>query len=187
MSAIGIGAEAARPSSAPAQRRLGALTELALVLTTVLLVVLALRTFVVEPYVISGISMEPTFTDSERLLISKFAPRWESLGRGDIVIFDSPREPGKRLIKRVIGLPGEMVLIQDGVVFVNGRRIDEPYLDPATHDYSQMRAVHLETDEFFVLGDNRDRSNDSRMIGPIGKAAMIGKALVAFYPRIRLL
>src|SRR5262249_38894692 len=103
------------PSSA--RRKLGAFPELALLLTWVLLVVFGLRTFVVEPYVISGVSMEPTFSDSERLLISKFAPRVDSLSRGDIVIFDSPEETGKRLIKRIVGLPGETVVIQDGVVF----------------------------------------------------------------------
>ena len=187
MSVIGVAATEVQGAGGRAARRGGALRELAVVLGTVLLVVFFLRTFVVEPYVISGISMEPTFIDSERLLISKFAPRWESLGRGDIVIFESPREPGKRLIKRIIGLPGETVVIQDGVVYVDGRAIDEPYLDPTMHDYSQMRPMRIASDEFFVLGDNRDRSNDSRMIGPIGKALMIGKALVAFYPRIRLL
>lgn len=175
---------AGRSSSEP---RGGALRELAIVLATVLFVVTFLRSYVIEPYVISGVSMEPTFVDSERLLITKFAPRWESLGRGDIVIFQSPKEAEKRLIKRIVGLPGETVVIQDGHVYVNGAALLEPYLDPSAHDYSQMRPVTLAPDEYFVLGDNRDRSNDSRMIGPIAKAAMIGKALVAFYPRIRLL
>lgn len=160
--------------------------ELLKTLILVLVFVTTIRAFVVEAYVIHGKSMEPTFRDSERLLISKFAPRFEELARGDIVIFNHPEEPGKRLIKRVIGLPGETVRIEDGRVLINGRPLAEPYLDSALHDGSQMRSIVVEADHYFVLGDNRDISNDSRRIGTIPRDAIVGKALVLFYPKFKL-
>lgn len=174
------------PASEGAPKWRASVWELAKTLILVIAFVVGIRAFVVEAYVIHGRSMEPTFRDSERLLISKFAPRFEELHRGDIVIFNHPDEPGKRLIKRVIGLPGETIRIEDGYVFVNGARIDEPYLDEKLHDFYNMRALDLDADHYFVLGDNRDISNDSRRMGPISRDAIVGKALVLFYPKFRI-
>jgi signal peptidase I len=160
--------------------------ELAVILAVVFIVVITTRTYVVEAYVIHGKSMEPTFHDSERLLISKFAPRFESLVRGDIIVFNHPDEPGKRLIKRIIGLPGDSVRMEDGRVFVNGELIPEPYLDETSRDGFHMRTIVIEAEHYFVLGDNRDISNDSRRMGSIPADAVIGKALVLFYPKFRV-
>lgn len=154
--------------------------ELLKTLVLVIVLVLTIRAFVVEAYVINGRSMEPTFHDSERLLISKFAPRFESLNRGDIVIFEHPDEPGKRLIKRVLGFPGEFVRIERGILFVNGQRVDEPYLESdAGGDFDTKE---VPDGHFFVLGDNRGISNDSRRIGFIPQDRVLGKALLLFYP-----
>jgi signal peptidase I len=187
MSALSLSSASLPASSRAQDPRRGSIRETLLVVAVVLAVVGFLRTFVIEPYVISGVSMEPTFADAERLLISKLATKVTGLGRGDIIIFEHPEEPGKRLIKRIVGLPGETVVIQDGRVFVNGAPLDEPYLDPALPDLSQMRPVHVDAEHYFVLGDNRDRSNDSRRMGTIARSAVIGKALFTFYPKLRLL
>lgn len=157
--------------------------ELVMIVTIVMGIFLTAKAYVVEAYVIHGRSMEPTFHDSERLLISKFAPRFE---RGDIIIFNHPDEPGKRLIKRIIGLPGDNVRIDDGRVFVNGELIAEPYIDPSTRDACLMGARVIEPEHYFVLGDNRDISNDSRRIGSIPADAVIGKALILFYPKFKV-
>ncbi len=182
---FGLGAESgerARPPSGPGvgRRVRAAAFELLKTLVLVIVLVLTIRAFVVEAYVINGRSMEPTFHDSERLLISKFAPRFESLNRGDIVIFDHPEEPGKRLIKRVLGFPGENVEIRSGVLFIDGQRIDEPYLEGDAG--SNFGPEEVPAGKFFVLGDNRGISNDSRRIGFIPQDRVIGKALLLFYP-----
>jgi signal peptidase I len=171
---------------APARRsRIGPfLAELLTILVVVIAVVYTTRAFVVEAYVIHGKSMEPTFHDSERLLISKFAPRFERLERGDIVIFNHPDEPGKRLIKRIIGLPGDTVKIEDGKLYLTGELFPEPYLEAPPHDFYQTHAV--EPEHYFVLGDNRDISNDSRRMGTIPADAIIGKALILFYPKLKV-
>jgi signal peptidase I len=153
------------------------------ILALVLILVFTIRTLVVEAYVINGKSMEPNFHDSDRLLIEKFAPRFETLSRGDVIIFTHPEDPSKRLIKRVIGLPGETVKVEDGVVFIDGRPLDESeWLKDGTEDRSFYPEHKVEADHYFVLGDNRDISNDSRRIGTIPRDAIVGKYLLSFYP-----
>jgi signal peptidase I len=174
------------PASGGGSRWRASLWELVKTLVLVVVFVVTIRAFVVEAYVIHGKSMEPTFHDSERLLISKFAPRFEELHRGDIVIFNHPDEPGKRLIKRVIGLPGEEIQIVDGRVYVDGTLVDEPYLEATLRDGTHMAKVLIEADHYFVLGDNRDISNDSRRMGTVPRDAVVGKALVLFYPKLKV-
>lgn len=174
------------PPAAPAPRPAGwrqSLWELFKTAVIVLVFVTAVRSFVVEAYVIHGKSMEPTFHDSERLLISKFAPRFDSLHRGDIVIFNHPTEPGKRLIKRVVGLPGETVRFEHGHVYINDEPLEEPY---GSLDGYEMLSVGVKPDHYFLLGDNREISNDSRRMGLIPRDAIVGKALVKFFPNFKL-
>lgn len=176
---------AAPTSSEPARKRLPAVAwEVIRTIAIVLVVVATIRTFVAEAYVIQGSSMEPTLHSSERLLITKFAPQIEGLDRGDIVIFEHPDEPGKRLIKRVVGLPGETIEIKGGLVYVNGKALDEPYQRP---DLGSSHPPHkIPEGYYFVLGDNRSVSNDSRSIGDVPSAAIIGRAFVRFYPSVRV-
>lgn len=166
----------------PPPRWRSSVWEVVKILTLVLILVFTIRNFVVEAYVINGKSMEPNFRDSERLLIEKFAPRFETLARGDVIIFTHPEDPSKRLIKRVIGLPGETIEIQEGVVFVDGKPIDEREWLPETRDASFFAARKVEPDHYFVLGDNREISNDSRRIGSIPREMIVGKFLLRFYP-----
>ncbi|GIW72751.1 MAG: signal peptidase I [Planctomycetota bacterium] len=164
-------------------RTVSAVWELCKTLAIVVVLVFGLRTFVVEAYVIHGTSMEPTFHPNERLLVSKFAPRFEAIQRGDIIVFRHPTEPGKRLIKRVLGLPGETVEIEDGQVYIDGRLVEEPYLGlPGGGDFGPHR---VPPNCYFVLGDNRKISNDSRVIGDVPADLVLGKAFLLFYPHLR--
>ena len=170
-------------SPAIGRRMAFALWELCKTLAIVAVLVAGIRSFVVEAYVIHGASMEPTFHNDERLLVSKIAPRFESIERGDVIIFQHPTDPTKRLIKRVVGLPGEVVEIRAGTVYVDGRPLAEPY---ATHLAGSYFPAHeVAPGCYFVLGDNRGISNDSRVIGDIPEALVLGKALLLFYPHLR--
>jgi signal peptidase I len=171
-------------SSEPRSWR-SSILELLKTLIVVLVLVVAMRAYVVEAYVIQGASMEPTFHESERLLVSKFAPRFDELKRGDIVIFEHPDTPGKRVIKRVVGLPGETIRIESGRVYVNEVLLDEPYLQ-GYFDNDYRAAERIEPGRYFVLGDNRARSNDSRSMGTIPVDSIVGKAFVLFYPKFHV-
>lgn len=174
-----------RPSEPPqAFRWRSSAWEVLKTLVLVLFLVVTIRTFVVEAYVIHGKSMEPTFFESERLLIEKFAPRFETLERGDIIIFNHPHDPGKRLIKRIIGLPGERVRIDRGIVYINGKPLEEPWLEKAERDGSHHDEELVPEGAYFVLGDNREISNDSRRIGTIARGDIVGKYLFRFYPLV---
>lgn len=177
--------EEARPSpAAPApERPPGAarmIWELIKINVVVVVLVVTMRAFVVEAYVVHGASMEPTFEHSQRLLITKFAPHIDHLERFDIVIFEHPEEPGKRLIKRIIALPGEAIEIRSGAVLVDGEPLVEPYVVGVDGTWFDRHIIPPGC--YFVLGDNRAVSNDSRRIGDVRVESIIGRAIVRFYP-----
>ena len=118
--------------------------------------------------------MLPNFTDGEVLMINKIAYRYASPERGDVVAMYWPGEMEKRFIKRIIGLPGETVLVGAGRVSINGEVLKENYLDPAIYTSAELTRV-LQANEYFVLGDNRLASSDSRAWGPVPKSFLIGK------------
>jgi signal peptidase I len=134
---------------------------------------------VVQNFRIDGQSMEPTLHTSEYLLVNKISYRYSHPQRGDIIVFDA-WGTGKDYIKRVIGLPGETLDIKDDKVWINGQPLDEPYtLDGTTRD---ERHVVLGEDQYYVLGDNRANSQDSRAFGPLDGGKIIGKAWVTYWP-----
>jgi signal peptidase I len=135
-------------------------------------------------YAIVGRSMEPNYHEAERLLVDRIAPRMQWLERGDVIIVQSPTEEGIELIKRLIGLPGDVVELRDGGVFVNGQRLNEPYLPPDADSGPRGGAASwtLSPDQYFIMGDNRSFSQDSRMIGPVTSDLIIGRALVIYWP-----
>lgn len=140
---------------------LAALEVLATVILALCLAVL-LRGFVAQAYEIKGSSMEPTFSEGQKVMVHKLAPALTAVGRGDVVIFDSPLEAGKELIKRVIGVGGDSVEIRRGRVYVNGEMLDEGYVIPEPPDTGERIQVLVPRDHFFVMGDNRIQSRDSR-------------------------
>ena len=129
-------------------------------------------------YRIDGNSMNPTLLNGEYLIISNFAYQLDDPERGDIIVFRHPTSE-LNLIKRVIGLPGDTVTIQNGVVSVNGVALDEPYIQAAP-TYSSSWVVP--DGQYFVLGDNRNNSSDSHLWGPLSEDKIIGKALVSYWP-----
>ena len=143
---------------------------------------LAIIAFVYQPVKVEGTSMAPHLADQERIFISKFAYRFEPIQRGDIVVFRFPRDPSKSFIKRVVGLPGETVEIRHGVVYINGASLREEYLPPGETDGHSYPATLLPPDHYFVLGDHRRSSNDSRVWGTVHRDYIYGKAVFAYWP-----
>jgi signal peptidase I len=149
---------------------------------SVLIAVLVI-VFVVQPVRVEGTSMLPHLHDGERIFVNKFIYRFDKIERGDIVVFWYPNEPSKSFIKRVIGLPGENVSIRDGVVYINGQPLDESYLDHQYHRRSEnMSSTFIRIHHYFVMGDNRDSSNDSRQWGLVPEKYIYGKAIFRYWP-----
>ena len=144
-----------------------------------------LVTFVVQGYKVYGSCMEPNLRTGERLLGSKFIYRLERPTRGDVIVFGYPRNPQKVFVKRIIGLPGETVEIRGGKVYVNGRVLDErPYVKNIPHgDFPPQK---IPKGCVFVLGDNRDESNDSRFWGDLPLSNIRAKACLRYWPLSRL-
>ena len=164
--------------------------ELIKIVTISLIIIIPIRHFLIQPFYVKGASMEPNFHDSEYLIIDELSYELKTPKRGDIIVFRYPRNPQEFFIKRVIGLPGEKVQIQDGMVFItnstnpNGIALDEPYLATGTKTYglSDNDVITLGKDEYYVLGDNRNSSKDSRSFGPVNKSFIIGRVLLRGWP-----
>ncbi len=146
-------------------------------LTAVLIVV-----FVVQPVKVEGTSMQPHLADQERIFVNKFVYHVAEIGRGDIVVFWYPKDPAKSFIKRVIGLPGETVEIESGRVYVNGSPLDEPYVPGEYADSSYFGPAIVPPGSYFVLGDHRNSSNDSRNWGMVPADNIFGKAVLRYWP-----
>lgn len=152
-----------------------------------LIVILAIRSYVMQPFFVSGKSMEPNFHDGDYLIVDELSYKLWSPQRGDVIIFRYPKNQAEFFIKRIIGLPGEMVEIKNNKITVyngehpEGLRLEEnPYLSARvnTTDYS----IKLNNSEYFVLGDNRTASADSRLWGPLPSRLIVGKAMVRAWP-----
>ena len=138
--------------------------------------------FVYQPVRVEGGSMEPGLEDQERIFINKLVYRLESIERGDIVVFRYPRDTGKSFIKRVIGLPGDRIYISYGHVYVNGTQLAEPYVPSDYLDARSYPEMVVPANEYFVLGDHRSMSNDSREFGPVMRGYIYGKAVFGYWP-----
>ena len=166
------------------------------VIAIALIVAMLVRLFLLQQFYISGPSMETTMFSDNRVLVSKLAYKIGDIDRGDVVVFDRATMNGSQiehddLIKRVIGLGGESIEIRDCSVYIDGTKLDEPYLpsrDIGLANLSDrcgvvsMPLTNIENDEVFLVGDNRPQSFDSRMFGPIKKDLIIGQAFVLMWP-----
>src|SRR6266853_2202425 len=138
--------------------------------------------FVYQPVRVEGGSMEPGLEDQERIFINKLAYRFESIERGDIVVFHYPRDTHKSFIKRVIGLPGDRIRISAGHVYVNNRSLAEPYVPSDYQDARSYSETVVPNNAYFVLGDHRNSSNDSREFGPLMRRNIYGKDVFGYWP-----
>ena len=166
--------EQVQPKTGSALREL--LETLILTVVTYLLV----RTFLFETYRVVGQSMDQTLEQDQRLIVSKLSYRLHEPQRGDIIVFHDPQDPGRNLIKRIIGLPGEILEIRSGQVFINGQPIDEPYLG-STSTRSEPQ-IAIPDGYYFVMGDNRNNSSDSRSWGLLDTDRIVGKAAFTYWP-----
>jgi signal peptidase I len=138
--------------------------------------------FLYQPVKVEGTSMAPLLSDQERIFINKFVYRFEPIERGDVVVFWYPRDLSKSFIKRVVGLPGDTVEIRSGHVYINGHPDSEPYVPLYFLDGQSYPPVKVPPDSYFVMGDHRDSSNDSRMFGAVPRQYIYGKAVFAYWP-----
>jgi signal peptidase I len=138
--------------------------------------------FLYQPVKVEGTSMLPGLQDQERIFVNKFVYHLESISRGDIVVFHYPRDVSKSYIKRVIALGGDRVRIEDGVVFVNGQEMYEPYVPSEFLDVHSYPEMVIPPGAYFVLGDHRSSSSDSRDFGPVQKKFIYGKAVFVYWP-----
>jgi signal peptidase I len=143
---------------------------------------LVIIVFLYQPVKVEGTSMAPLLSDQERIFINKFVYRFEAIHRGDVVVFWYPLDRSKSFIKRVIALPGETVTIRQGVVTVNGTVVPEPYVPPQYEDVSDYGPTRVPAESYFVMGDHRISSNDSRVFGPVPSQFIYGRAVFAYWP-----
>ena len=151
-----------------------------------LIISLAISAFIIiflyQPVKVEGTSMMPSLEDQERIFVNKFVYRLEPIERGDIVVFRYPRDPSKSYIKRVIGMAGDRIRIDGGQVYVNGQALDESYVPPEYTDSRSYPESVVPTQSYFVLGDHRSMSNDSRDFGSVNQSFIYGKAVFGYWP-----
>jgi len=139
-------------------------------------------TFLYQPVRVEGTSMLPRLVDQDRLFINKFVYRFSAIEAGDVVVFRYPRDVQKSYIKRVIAVPGDRLRIDHGRVFVNGRQLDEPYIPAEYRDVRSIDPMVVPVGEYFVMGDHRSISSDSREFGPVRRDLIYGKAAFVYWP-----
>jgi signal peptidase I len=166
-------------SAPPLRRELRSWTrDLAIALGLAIVVMI----FLYQPVKVEGTSMYPLLSDQERIFINKFVYRFEPIERGDVVVFWYPLDRSKSFIKRVVGLPGEMIEIRMGHVYINGEELADQYVPAGYLDGSNSASHPIPADSYFVMGDHRDSSNDSRVFGPVPRQFIYGKAVFAYWP-----
>lgn len=151
-----------------------------------LIISLAISSFIIiflyQPVKVEGTSMMPSLDDQERIFVNKFVYRLEPIERGDVVVFRYPRDPSKSFIKRVIGVAGDHIRIDDGQVYVNDRPLQEDYVANMFADERSFADIVVPAQNYFVLGDHRSMSNDSRDFGPVNTKFIYGKAVFGYWP-----
>ena len=138
--------------------------------------------FLYQPVKVEGTSMMPGLADQERIFINKYAYRMGAIERGDVVVFRYPGDSSKNYIKRIVGVPGDRIEIVRGAVLVNGEQLAEPYVPAEFRDQRSMSEITVAANSYFVLGDHRNLSSDSRDFGTVEQDAIFGKAVFVYWP-----
>jgi signal peptidase I len=190
--------DAPSPEAPRPKRKGGWLIEAVVVIVVAVLAAVLLRAFVLQTFYIPSISMSPTLQVGDRIIVSKLSYHLHGVGRNDIVVFSTPPTedcggtPVKDLVKRVIGLPGDTVSLKHGDVYIDNKKVSEPYLTvpnvnattpgPAGPAWSLQHPYKVPANNYFVMGDNRLDSCDSRYWGPVSKNLLVGKVVMRVYP-----
>lgn len=173
------------PPKQPEDVRGGSLRETFRFALLAILIVIPVRLFVMQPFIVNGSSMDPSFATGQYLIVDELSYRFSEPERGDVVIIRYPRDPSKFFIKRIVGLPGDTVEIRDGNVVIEndmrpeGFELDEPYVK---YPKQETLSRKVENDEYFVMGDNRAASSDSRYWGTVPRNHIVGRALIRLLP-----
>jgi len=176
-------AEITPTPAAPSSSGFGALSLLRDVAISVALAAI-LIVFIYQPVKVEGTSMMPGLADQERIFVNKYEYKLSAgnIQRGDLVVFHYPLDPTQSYIKRIVGLPGDRVEIVAGDVYVNRARLDEPYVLAENRDHDDMPPRIVPPDDYFVLGDHRNSSSDSRSWGFVNRGNIFGKAVLVYWP-----
>lgn len=163
------------------------------VVITSLAIIIPIRYYLIQPFFVNGASMEPNFHDKDYIMVDKLSYRFHKPQRGDVIVFQYPLDPQEYFIKRIIGLPGETLQIQDNTVTVfndrnpGGLKLDEGFYLPTYQETVETRRLKLDENEYFVMGDNRSHSSDSRRWGPLSETFISGRALIRLWPFSKIL
>lgn len=171
---------------------LSGVLEWAKVIVLALLISMPIRIFIAEPFIVSGASMDPTFATGQFLIVDRLTYRLDKPSRGDVVVFQYPNDPSTYFIKRIVGLPGETIKIADGIISVTDLSVseeatilEEPYIDSSHRSHEDLLAI-LGPNEYFVMGDNRKESSDSRTWGPLDEQRIVGRPIMRLFPVSKL-
>jgi signal peptidase I len=179
------------PPRRPGRTVRGTIREWFQVIVIALLISLPIRFFIAEPFVVNGASMDPTFSTGQFLIVDRLTYRFDEPKRGDVIVFKYPNDQKTYFIKRIIGLPGETVSIKNGFVTIinteypTGLKLDETYID-SSHKSHESTSTTLGPDQYFVMGDNRAQSSDSRVWGALNKGLIAGRPIVRLLPVTQL-
>jgi signal peptidase I len=178
------------PQNAPAQqpKKEHFIWDLVKFTVGALLIVIVIRTYVAQPFIVSGLSMYPTFDNANYLVIDELSYRFEAPARGDVLVFRYPGDPSIFYIKRIIGLPGERLVSANGIITVYpnasstaGTTLSEPYIAP-DHKSLDSWTVTLGPTQYWMMGDNRNESSDSRVWGPLDRSYFMGRPILRLFP-----
>lgn len=156
--------------------------EVAKVFVIAAVIVAPIHYFLFQPYLVKGQSMEPNFKNGDYLIVDEISYRFQNPQRGEVIVFKYPNDPSQRYIKRIIGLPGETIKIENNEVIINNKVLDESSYIPLFEQTTSIAEVTLKSNEYFVMGDNRIASFDSRRWGTLPKGNLIGRVIFRAWP-----
>jgi signal peptidase I len=176
-----VASQSASPAPAAPRKSMGLMLWLRDLLVAAVASVLII-TFLYQPVRVEGTSMLPRLEDRDRLFINKFVYHIAAIERGDVVVFRYPRDPEKSYIKRVIALPGDTLRVDRGHVYVNGNLLHEPYVPQEYRDDQSVPEMVIPAESYYMMGDHRSISQDSRYFGPVDRSLIYGKAVFVYWP-----
>jgi signal peptidase I len=174
-------AESARGEGKKRRSTRGMVIEILVIVAAAFAIAMLVQAFIVKPFTIHQVSMEPTLLEGDRILLNRLTYHFRDPERGDVVVFHSPENKDEDLVKRIVAVAGDRLLIKDGHLYVNGGLQEEPYL--FQQDFAgELPETTVPEGRVFVLGDNRNNSGDSRLFGPIVTDSIIGTAICIYWP-----